>query len=55
MVNIKELRKAKKLTQIQVAIAVGVSMVSVQLWERGVMNPSDENLKKLKEVLEYTE
>lgn len=49
--NIKELRKQKGMTQIDVAIAVGVSLTAYQLWERGVMKPNEENEKKLKEVL----
>lgn len=49
--NWKELRKKKKMTQGQVAIEVGVSLSTYQWWERGHMNPSQENLKKLKEVL----
>ncbi len=51
--DIKKLRKEKNMSQVEVAIAVGVSIVSFQLWERGATTPSDENLKKLKEVLGY--
>jgi transcriptional regulator with XRE-family HTH domain len=49
--NIKELRKNKGLTQIEVAKNVGVSLVSYQLWERGVSKPKPENLEKLKNIL----
>lgn len=49
--DIKKLRKEKNLSQTSLAVAVGVSLVSVQLWERGVATPNDENMKKLKKVL----
>lgn len=49
--NWKELRKANGMTQGDVAKAVGVAVISYQLWERGHMNPSPENLEKLKKVL----
>jgi len=49
--NIKELRKAKDLTQIELAKRVGVSMMTIQLWERGVTKPNEENYKRLMEVL----
>lgn len=50
--NIKELRKAKGLTQTELALRCGVSLTTIQLWERGVTTPKDENLAKLKQVLE---
>lgn len=49
--NLKEHRKALKLTQGEVALKVGVSLMSYQLWERGHTKPTPENLQKLKEVL----
>jgi transcriptional regulator with XRE-family HTH domain len=49
--ELKKLRKERKLTQGDVARLVGVSMMTYQLWERGHMNPSAENLEKLKKVL----
>jgi len=51
ILDIKSLRLEKKLTQIDVAKKVGVSLTSYQLWERGVTTPTEENLKKLYEVL----
>ena len=53
--DLKKLRKEKKLTQIEVAKRVGVSMVSYQLWERGVSSPNDENRIKLIKVLDIKE
>ena len=49
--NIKELRKKQGLTQIELAKRVGVSMMTIQLWERASTKPNEENLKKLMEVL----
>lgn len=49
--DIKKLRLAKGLTQMQVAKAVGVSLTALRVWEGGASNPTPENLEKLKEVL----
>lgn len=51
MENLRELRKAANLTQMDLAVKVGVSLMTIQLWERQVTTPKDENLKKLKEAL----
>lgn len=49
--NLKELRRMLNLTQIELAKKVGVSMMTLQLWERGAMSPSPENKEKLYRVL----
>jgi len=49
--NIKEQREAKGMTQIDVAVAVGVSLTSYRMWERGASKPNEENEAKLKQVL----
>ena len=49
--KLKEIRLEKGMTQIDVAIKVGVSMTSYINWEKRANNPSEENLQKLKEVL----
>lgn len=51
MKGLKEKRKALKMTQTEMAIAVGVSLTTYQLWERGVSTPNDENMESLKKVL----
>lgn len=51
VVNIKELRLKKGLTQFQVAVMVGVSITTYIGWERGGWNPSPKNMKKLKDIL----
>lgn len=51
MKNLKELRKAKGLTQAEMAKLIGVSLAGYLLWERGVGEPNRKNYEKLKEVL----
>lgn len=55
MDNLKELRKAANLTQMDLAVKVGVSLMTIQLWERKVTKPKEENLNKLKEALNISE
>lgn len=50
--NIKELREKKQLTQTDVAKLVGVSLTSYRMWELEVTTPTEDNMKRLKEVLE---
>jgi len=49
--NLKEIRLEKGLGQADVAIKVGVSLSSYRMWEKCVTKPNDENMVKLKEVL----
>jgi len=49
--DIKKNRLKLKMTQVEVAKAVGVSLPSFQLWEREVSKPNPENLEKLIKVL----
>jgi|LGOV01.1.fsa_nt_gb transcriptional regulator with XRE-family HTH domain len=49
--QIKKRRHAKKLTQIEAAIKIGVSISSYRLWEQGGVKPSPENEARLIEVL----
>jgi ribosome-binding protein aMBF1 (putative translation factor) len=44
-------RKAKKLTQAQLADAMGVDQAVISRWESGKVSPNAENLAKLKELL----
>jgi len=50
--DFKKARELLNLTQVDVSKAVGVSVVSYRLWENGGGKPNEENLKKLKKVLE---
>lgn len=49
--NIMKLRKELKMTQVELAKACGVSLTTIQLWEKEVTTPNEENLIKLKKVL----
>lgn len=51
MENLKEKRTQAGLTQMQLAAACGVSLTSVIKWENGAGKPSNENQKRLDEVL----
>ena len=48
---IKEARKAKGYSQFELAKLMGVSVMSIQLWEREVGMPKPENRVKLEELL----
>ncbi len=50
--DIKEERRKRRISQMSLAKEVGVSMVTIQLWERGVTSPSEENYQKLLKALE---
>uniref|UniRef100_A0A6M3JK30 Putative DNA binding, helix-turn-helix domain containing protein n=1 Tax=viral metagenome TaxID=1070528 RepID=A0A6M3JK30_9ZZZZ len=49
--GIKERRIELKLTQVELAKKCGVSLMTIQLWEREAGSPSPKNLEKLKQVL----
>lgn len=44
-------RKAKKLTQDQLAEQMGVDQALISRWESGKVSPNKDNLSKLKEIL----
>lgn len=52
--TLKERREELGLSQVAMAVRCGVSLTSYRLWEYGV-SPSDENRKKLEEVLHEAE
>ena len=49
--DMKVIREEKGLTQIDMAIAVGVSLSSYRMWEKGVTKPNEVNGHKLKQIL----
>ena len=49
--DIKKLREATGLTQVEVAVKVGCSLSSFRLWEAGVTTPNPENMEKLIKIL----
>ncbi len=50
--NLKNLRKAKGLTQFALAKALGVDQRTISAWEKGVCEPSFSMLVKLCELFE---
>ena len=50
--NLKEKRIKRNLSQIEIAKLIGVTANTYRNWEYGANEPSEENMKKLKEVLE---
>ena len=52
--RIKELRSAKKLTQSDLALKVGLSYIQVGRYETGKSAPSADVLNKLAEALDTT-
>ena len=49
-VRIKEVRKKRKMTQADVAEALGISRSVVACWETGVSEPNAEELRKLRDL-----
>ena len=49
--DILEARQRRNLTQLRVAIEVGVSYQAYRLWETGGTRPNPENERKLRQVL----
>lgn len=49
--DIAAARKAKKMTQEQLAEAMGVDRAVVSRWETGTNKPQEANLNKLKDIL----
>lgn len=50
-INIESRRRAKKLSQAQLAEIVGVTQAQISRWEKGQAQPTEENLKKLLDAL----
>ena len=50
--NLKEIRKSKGLTKVEIARKVGVSITAYSNWENGTSEPNEDNYIKLVEILE---
>lgn len=53
--NLFERRKLLGISQINLATELGVSVMTVQLWERGATTPSPENQQLLENTLRRLE
>ena len=51
-IDLRKFRKDNGFTQTDMARKVGVSLETYRRWEMQVVNPNEENEKKLMEVLE---
>ena len=49
--RLKKLRKQTGLTQVDVAVKLGISQQAYGSWERGVKKPTQENLVKIAQIL----
>ena len=49
--DLRKRRKALGLSQMELAKLVGVSLLTIQMWERCVSEPKPENREKLEQVL----
>lgn len=49
--RMKSIRIGKKLTQLEMAKLIGVTLSTYRNWELGANQPSDINEQRLKEVL----
>ena len=50
MNNIKYMREKYNLTQMSIALAIGVSINTIVKWENNVSKPSDDNMRKLEDM-----
>jgi transcriptional regulator with XRE-family HTH domain len=48
--GLREKRIAQGMTQTEVALKCDVTLMTYQLWERGVGDPNEQNKKKLEAV-----
>ncbi len=55
MTALKKRRLALGLSQMDLAEKVGVSLLTIQLWERGVSQPNDKNKEILESALKTLE
>ena len=51
MENLKQIRKSLGLSQMDLAQKVGVSLLTIQLWERGISQPNESNKEELERVI----
>ena len=54
MQTVRQLRVAAGLTQLQVAVQLGVTPTTVYLWERGVREPRARQLQQLAKLFEVS-
>ncbi len=55
MQSLRDRREELGFSQTAVAVAIGVSLVSYQNWERGVAKPRENHRVRLEKVLQFEE
>jgi len=55
MQSLRDRREELGFSQTAVAVAIGVSLVSYQNWERGVAKPRENHRIRLEKVLQFGE
>ena len=55
LTQLKKIRQEMNLFQLDMAKKVGVTLNTYRNWELGANEPSEENMEKLKKVLEEQE
>ena len=51
MENLKQIRKSLGISQMDLAQKVGVSLLTIQLWEREISKPTEKNKEELERVI----
>ena len=51
--QLNELRKERHITQEQLAQEMNVSRTTISRWEKGIMIPDIDTIKRLSQVLNY--
>ena len=54
MLNIRKIRKSKKISQKSIASLIGVTQAAVSQWESGKTTPTAQNLIDLARILDCT-
>ncbi len=54
VMDLKQLRKNKKITQFRLASVIGVNQSAVAMWERGASIPQTKDLTKIAKALGVT-
>ncbi len=52
-IDIAAARRAKGMTQAQLAEAMGVDQAVISRWESGKVHPNEENIRKLRKLLRH--
>lgn len=54
MLNIRKIRKSKKISQESIAALIGVTQAAVSQWESGKTTPTAQNIVDLARIMDCT-